>query len=75
MHSDHWEWGFGFGHGLVGMVFWLIIFAVIAAVFFGLFGSGTRRGRQSPREILKERYARGEIDQEEYERKLKDIDR
>lgn len=75
MHSGDWSWGFGSGHGIVGLVFWLIILVVLGALFAGLFGGGGRRERRSARDILKERYARGEIEREEYERKLQDLDR
>ncbi len=66
--------GMGVG-GLVMVLFWgLIIWAVVAAV------QGTSRsagavdgGRDSALEILKQRYARGEIGKEEYEAKRHDL--
>jgi putative membrane protein len=66
----------GPGMGLAMMFFWVALIAVgvwaIAAIF--------RRspGQASPSdalEILKQRYARGEIDKTEYEAKRRDLDR
>jgi putative membrane protein len=52
---------------VVGLVFLLVVGAVVIAVLVGGQGAkGSSRGRA--REILDERYARGEIDREEYER-------
>ena len=70
--------GWGFGGMFLGplfMVLWLAI-GVAAVVFatrwwFRTFGLGPPR--RTPREILDERYARGEIDREEYQRRRDDI--
>jgi putative membrane protein len=71
-------------HGLVGgwnmggMSFlWLLAVVLIVAY---VWWSARRGGRQdpaqeSPEGILKRRYARGEIDREEYERRLSDLRR
>ncbi|GGL44452.1 SHOCT domain-containing protein [Planomonospora parontospora] len=54
----------------------LLVVAVIAAVVFGLAlmvrASRTRRGPapDDPREILRRRYAAGEIDEDEYLRRM-----
>lgn len=73
--SGDWHWGFGFGHWIFGVLFWLVIIVVLIAVVRGLSGAGggDRVRDKSAREILEERYARGEIDQEEFERKKKDL--
>lgn len=67
--------GMGFG-----FVFWLVILAVIiaGAVWFvrsqPLAGSQRSLERRSPAlEALEERYARGEINREEYLQKKRDI--
>lgn len=73
MHSDSWGWGF-FGHGF-GIVFWIILIAVAVTFVAGLVNVKGRPSSRSPKEILKERYARGEIEREEYEQKLKDLER
>jgi len=78
----------GYGHGWMmngegmgfGFVFWLVILAMIiaGAVWFirsqSLAGSQRAPERRSPAlEALEERYARGEIDREEYLQKKRDI--
>ena len=69
--------GMGFGFGFV---FWLVILAVIiaGAVWFvrsqPFAGSQRSVERRSPAlETLEERYARGEINREEYLQKKRDI--
>ena len=73
--ADGWHgWGWGWGHMVFGslmmlLVFAAVLFAVLAAVR-GLGGS-SQRGESSPSgkalAILEERFARGEIDREEFE--------
>ncbi|MDE2399050.1 MAG: SHOCT domain-containing protein [Burkholderiales bacterium] len=77
-------WNFGgvgawcMGLGLVAMIlFWaLIVLAVAALVRWlsrgALSGRDATRGR-TPLQIVQERYARGELDREEYEQKVKDL--
>ncbi len=76
--------GFGMGFGLVGILvmvlFWgLLIFGAVWLVR-SLFPSGggsvslSRGDRASAREILDLRYARGEIDREQYEAMKKDLE-
>ena len=80
-----WGWqlgGFGMmGRGMMGgfgtMFLWivilgLIIWAVVAALRPG-GTDGTAHKADSPMDILKRRYASGEIDKEEYEAKKKDL--
>jgi putative membrane protein len=76
-------WGFdGFGGGMgfggIGMIlFWGLVVAgvVVLARSFGGFGSGaaSRGAERTPLEILRERYATGEIDQREFEQKRRDL--
>lgn len=74
-------WGpmmYGFGGwgwmGLVNGVFWL---ALLALAILLLLRPGARRRDEAPRpsglDILQERYARGEIQREEYLEKRKDL--
>jgi putative membrane protein len=77
------EWGMGGGFGLVWLfgVFLMVLFwgLVIAALVLGIrwLIRADQRGRpqppgprpDDPLEILRQRYARGEIDDEEYERR------
>jgi putative membrane protein len=64
------------GHGLGGGFMWLFWILLIAVIVWALkataFSSGKPEGTdKSPLEILKDRFARGEIDEEEFERKRK----
>ncbi len=67
-------WGMGWFGGIFMMVFWILI--IIALVFFIRWLVRSTESKQDRRvdesralEILKERYARGEIDTEEFEQK------
>jgi len=63
----------------VGFIFWLAILAAIAAVVWVLRssqqsgGAGLLERRSDSLEILEERYARGEIDRDEYLQKKRDL--
>lgn len=81
-HGHEHMWGAG-GH-FFGPVFMLLILAVIIAIVFFLAKSwhrpeqniSTKNIHQSntPLEILKTRYAQGEIDQEEFEMRRKTLE-
>lgn len=62
------------GMGLMGF-WWLLIIGAIVLLWYVL--SGTRKSgshsEESPEEVLKRRYARGEIDAETYEKMLRDL--
>jgi len=65
-------------HGLGGMTMWALWILIIVALVW-LATSAARRGRDSGRheksalEILEERYARGEIERDEYLQKRNDL--
>jgi len=66
-YGFHTGWG-GMGFGMI--VFWILLLVVLVVVL------GKRnRVRPSARELLDERYARGDIDREEYEKRRADLDR
>jgi putative membrane protein len=71
---DHYGWGYGLVSGLFSLLLIaLIILAIVALVrYLGHqtegFGKGGRRQTRAE-EILAERFARGEIDEEEYRRR------
>lgn len=78
MHYGYWGNMMGWRYGLNGwiftVIFWiLIILGVVALIrHLGAPQEPVRDGK-TPMEILKERYARGEIDKKEYEEKKKDL--
>ena len=69
---DGWDWLWG---SLMMIAFWgALIAAILIAV--RLFGTTPRRGAEHPdaKEILRSRYARGEISEEEFEDRMKVLD-
>ncbi len=74
-------WGYGgFGGGGFGIgmaLFWGLIIAAIVMLVRG-FGGGSAAGElrardRTPLEILGERYAKGEIDKDEFDQKRRDL--
>ena len=68
----HMSWGYG------GLFMWLIFLALIGVVvYFIVRGEKwTKRGGidETPLEILKKRYARGEVTKQEYDKMKKDLE-
>lgn len=65
---------FGFG-GPIMWIFWILVIAVIVWAVRAAFGTGSHseEKKKSALEVLRERYAKGEIDREEYAQKSKDL--
>ena len=67
-------WGAG---GIVMMlmmlVFWGLIIAGLVVGLRWLVGQGRSPGRDEAFEILRQRYARGEIDKQEFETRKRDL--
>ena len=78
-------WGWIFTGGLMMLIFWGLLVALVVLAVRGLTGgaSGTTNNTQlgtarrtaepTPLEILQARYARGEISREEYETVRRDL--
>lgn len=71
----NWDHMMGFGGGLM----WVIIIALVGLlVYFAAKGSTSMRAGDSnletPLDILKKRYAKGDIDQEEFNRKKNELE-
>jgi putative membrane protein len=76
--------GWGCGPWMMGgswwpvmmLVFWAVVIVAIILLIRWLLASSSRgahRGEESALEILQKRYARGEIDKQEFEEKRKDL--
>jgi putative membrane protein len=68
-------WGHMMGYGFGGMIMWIIFIAIIGVLIYFLMQAtkGRDRAGETPLEILKKRYAKGEITKEEFERMRTDI--
>ena len=69
----------GYDHSVLMVLWWLFGIVLLVALIWAVAraaGSSVRGPRdESPETILKRRYARGEFDREEYERRLADLRR
>ncbi len=79
MWGGMYEGGWGMGYGIMGMahgLLWLVLIGLGIAV---LARSLRNDGRSAPPQeesaldVLKKRYARGEIDKDEFEQKKRDL--
>lgn len=75
-YSDHgpmtWGWGWGWGHmifgGVMMLLFWGAIVLLVVLIVRWFLGAGSQpSASKTPLDILKERFARGEIDKQEFE--------
>jgi putative membrane protein len=61
------------------MVLWwvagILVLVLLVRLVTGSAGAFSRRGDETPEQILKRRYAKGEIDSEEYQHRLADLRR
>lgn len=61
-------------YGYGGWLIWLLLLIVIVIAFYlVVHGRKGRTTRETPLEILKNRYARGEITKEDYDRMKQDL--
>jgi putative membrane protein len=78
-YMNNYGWGgMGFGMGLGMFLFWgLLIAGIVMLVRFmrGSGASGQSKREKTALDLLKERYARGEIGQEEFEKTRREIER
>lgn len=74
-----WGWGWGMGFGMISMVlFWVLVILGIVVLVRHVGGSSASSGAPPSKtalDLLNERYARGEIDKQEFEEKKRDLGR
>ena len=70
---DHGGWMLGGGAWM--MLWWLLPIALVIGLFayFGNLSAGRGTVGKTALDILKERYARGDIGEDEYKKKARDI--
>jgi len=78
MYEWHWEmhpmwWGWGIGMMATMFLFWALVIVGLIVGIRWLLGQGKATRSDSALEILRQRYARGEINKEEFESKKKDL--
>lgn len=79
LYDNYGSWGPGnmmgwFGGGLMMLVLWVLLIAFVVWIAHEVSGKNSRsRSDSNALEILKERYAKGEIDKKEFEEKKKDL--
>jgi putative membrane protein len=87
-HDIQWPWhmrDYGYGRGMMGgywfggFIMWIIIILIIALLVYLIIRARRPEGaegpfQETPLDILKKRYARGEISKEEFDEIRKDIE-
>lgn len=69
-------WGvWGLGMMVLGFLFWVAMIVALVLGIRWLVRQGRPEAGDSALEILRQRYARGEINREEFEAKRKDLQR
>lgn len=76
-HMNSYGWG-SMGLGMIGVsLFWILLIAALVLLVKNLWKNGDRSKHMpenNPLDILKERYARGEIDKTEFEQRKLDLE-
>jgi len=73
------NWGHMMGYGYGGGFMWLIVLILVGVGIYFLLKVFRSKGSdgsfiETPSDILKKRYAKGEIDKEEFDRRKKDLE-
>jgi len=75
MHHGWWMWGTAGAVMMIMMlVFWALVIAGLVLGIRWLAGQGRPERPDRALDILRERYARGEINKEEFEARRRDLD-
>lgn len=77
--SSHWmgNWfGFGILGAVISLIFWiLVIIAIVFLIKYLLYRGHREESEEDALEVLKKRYAKGEISNEEYDKMKKELDK
>lgn len=79
MHGFGWGWGGMIFGGVLMLLFWVLLIVLIVWAIRAMVRSSGRAagppaaGEKTPLDILKERYARGEINREQYDAMRQDL--
>lgn len=73
------NWGHMMGYGYGGGFMWLIVLLLVGFIIYFLLQASKSKGSdgsimETPLDILKKRYAKGEIDKEKFDRMKKDLE-
>ena len=73
------NWNHMMGYGYAGGFMWLIVLILVGVGIYFLLQVSKSKGSdgpiiETPSDILKKRYAKGEIDREEFDRRKKDLE-
>jgi putative membrane protein len=74
MHWGDYGWGWGMGFGWLFMiVFWVLVIIGIVYLIQAVARGSKKEDKETPIDILKKRYAKGEITKDEYDRIKEDL--
>lgn len=73
-HMMGWGGGFGFFGGFMMLVFWGVIIALIVLAVRWLSEGAKSGPRSDALDVLRQRFAKGEIDEEEFARRKKALE-
>ena len=65
-YHDGAGWGGWLAMTIAMIAFWAMVILAVVFIFRGTTGSRQSSARQDPQDILDQRFARGEIDEDEY---------
>lgn len=66
-------WGWGLGMMVMMLLFWGLVIVGLVILIRWLIGQSKEGRSDSPTEVLRQRYARGEIDKEQFESMKRDL--
>lgn len=72
-YSDYYGWGAGSPIGGFGGIIMMVLMLLLIVWIVREVGGRNARPNSSALDVLKERYAKGEIDKKEFEEKKKDL--